>query len=168
LFASAGCSSGSHAPTTLTVATWDIDIGEVYKPSYTDRKTMITAEIPKINADVLCLQGVYRDSDKRALAQAASSAFPYFAWVPTDLATVASDGLSAPGIAPPCNDPSVPNDSTTADAAFACLVANCSTLPGNDSGYVSDESCAANSCVDSVGQLIETAPRCYRCGDMTL
>ena len=50
------------------------------------------------------------------------------------------------------------------DQAFTCMAQNCSSLPGNLSGFLNTTTdCLAASCMGPLGDLLIQSPACFDC-----
>src|SRR5437660_829030 len=89
--ASACASNGAQnadagpASISLTVETWNTSLGDRADPTIDGRRPEVIAAVAALTSDVVCLQDVWRTSDKEALVAAAKAQFPHYAAAPSNL-----------------------------------------------------------------------------------
>ncbi|XP_065846648.1 uncharacterized protein [Oscarella lobularis] len=108
-------------------------------PHYTERKKTLLQELPKLTADVVCLQGVWLDADIVELADAAKSVFPYYHRLsPTPMSK------------PPC-------PISNLLAARQCADGRCDLSAGGIAGAAS---CLAKNCESQLRSLPQACVNC--------
>lgn len=156
-------------PVDLTVETFNVALAGAFLPWEDDRRQPIADALAADDADVICLQEVWRQSDKDLILAATADAFPHAVWFQHDLETPIDDATDQNGMVPPppstapCSDPMV---AQALDNAIDCLAQNCSTVPGSDQGQTTSTDCAAAQCTPAAAALLTSGPeylRCYGC-----
>ncbi|MDH3200848.1 MAG: endonuclease/exonuclease/phosphatase family protein, partial [Myxococcales bacterium] len=178
------CESGTCVGVALVrVETYNLALAGAFIPYEQERRQALPQAMAATQSDILCLQEVWNQTDKDAIAAAALQNFPYIISFLNDLDTPLDDPTDQNGQVPPapttvpCPDnveaqPGV----TIADqmnAAIDCvrdgqdLQGNfCSTIPGSDLGRTTSIQCAIEACLLDVGGLLfgtEQQQRCYAC-----
>jgi endonuclease/exonuclease/phosphatase family metal-dependent hydrolase len=175
----AGCGESSgeaREPVDVTVDTFNVALAGAFIPFEAARRPYISEAIAASDADILCLQEVWDQTDKVAIQDAAAAAFPHSAFFEDDLDTPVEDATDQQGQVPPAPttvpcpaDVEAEEGVTVADEmddAIDCLKANCSTIPDSEDGRTISEACASSECGESVAPLIFGDPqeqRCYSC-----
>jgi hypothetical protein len=134
----AGCGE-AREPVDVTVDTFNVALAGAFIPFEAARRPYISEAIAASDADILCLQEVWDQSDKVAIRDAAAAAFPHSAFFEDDLDTPIDDATNQQGQVPPAPttvpcpaDVEAEEGVTVADEmddAIDCLKANCSTSP---------------------------------------
>jgi len=157
------------APVPIRAGAISLVLDGVFAPYEAERRQAILAGIGQVEADVLCLNQVLRESDKQAVAQAAQTAFPHSAWMRTNASSVPDDPRDLQGVVPqlPTTPPcSVPETVDKLDSAADCLAANCSTIPDSKEGVLRKGSCMIQKCAASSIPLLAgdaEHKRCFSC-----
>jgi endonuclease/exonuclease/phosphatase family metal-dependent hydrolase len=163
----AGTESGGYA---LSVETFNVGLAGAFIGYEEERRDALGEAISGLDADVVCLEEVWRQSDKDLLADAVSAEFPYSASFTHDLDTAIDDATDQNGDVPPAPT-TAPCASDVLrpllDTALGCLRESCSTVPGSDDGQTTSTDCAEAECFPSVADLLLSedpdALRCYAC-----
>jgi hypothetical protein len=180
LCATVACTSGKPiaildggdgaASRALTFDAWNAGLGERTEPTLVPRRPKVIEAISTSIADVVCLQGVFRESDRAAIIEAARARFSHSASFHSDLGTVADDPTDQTG-AIPAAETSAPctGEATLAalQPAHECLSRECSTVPGSDAGYLTSTRCLRYSCLSQLYALLDVNQRCFACARMT-
>jgi endonuclease/exonuclease/phosphatase family metal-dependent hydrolase len=84
-----GCSSDSSSPepSSLSFATFNAGLAQGYVPYYSARLPQVIAAVSDANADIICLQEVWKDEDVAAVVDAAKELFPFSYWEQTEQET---------------------------------------------------------------------------------
>ena len=156
-----GC--GDSEP-SLAIDTFNVALAGFFIPFEAERRPFIVDAIANSNADILCLQEVWDQSDKVAIRDAAVAAYPYSTFFEDDLDTPIEDDTNQEGEVPPLPEtaPCAGEPATSQlNAGVDCLEANCSTPDGR----TTSEACAEEKCLGEVLLLITAPPpqRCYAC-----
>jgi endonuclease/exonuclease/phosphatase family metal-dependent hydrolase len=166
-----GGSGGSEPrePVDVTVDTFNVALAGAFIPFEAARRPYIVDAIAASDADILCLQEVWDQSDKVAIRDGAAEAFPHSAFFEDDLDTPIEDATNQQGEVPPlpttapcAEEPLTSQMNTLVD----CLRDNCSTIPDSEDGQTTSEACAAASCPEAALPLLfgdAAAQRCYAC-----
>jgi len=164
-----GAATCQLAPVELAVETFNVALAGAFLPYEADRRQPIADALAADDADLICIQEAWRQSDKDLIAAAVASSLPHVVSFEHDWSTAIDDPTDQNGMVPPafttppCGDPMI---AAAMDAAIDCLVQNCSTIPGSDQGQTTSTDCAANSCTPVAAALL-TGPadyqRCYGC-----
>lgn len=171
-------SSSSRESQEVTVDTFNVALAGAFIPFEAERRQPIVDAIAAADADILCLQEVWEQSDKDLVEAGATDTYPHVVSFEDDLDTEvndptdqngeipeAPDGVPCPDVEP--DDPQTPEGVTILDqmnAACDCLRDNCSTIEGSDEGRTVSAECASSSCVGAVAPLLFGAdPRQLRC-----
>ncbi|MBX3234116.1 MAG: endonuclease/exonuclease/phosphatase family protein [Labilithrix sp.] len=153
------------APMELAVETFNIGLAGAFVPNEAARRPKVIEAIGAMNADIVCLQEAWFESDKDAIEAAAKATFPHVARRLHDLDTPIEDAADETGAVPPpfttppCSGASV----ARVERGLECLAASCSTIPSSMDGRTTSTACAIESCQDRVAELVVGAPRCYGC-----
>jgi exonuclease III len=170
------CQSGTCiGPTPVRVETFNVALAGAFIPFEAERRDPLINAIPTTDADIICLQEVWEQADKDAIAAAAASEFPHSAVFAHDLDTPVDDPTDQNGQIPampsgvPCPDANVgdfgANLADQLDQTAQCLADFCSTT-GDETGRTTSAACAANACTLSVAGLLlgnDLQQRCYAC-----
>jgi len=170
----AGCGESSGGteprdPVDVTVDTFNVALAGAFIPFEAARRPYIVEAIAASDADILCLQEVWDQSDKVAIRDGAAEAFPHSAFFEDDLDTPVEDATNQQGEVPPLptTAPCAEEPLTSQMNTFVdCLRDNCSTIPDSDDGRTTSEACAAASCPEAALPLLfgdAEAQRCYAC-----
>jgi endonuclease/exonuclease/phosphatase family metal-dependent hydrolase len=171
----AGCGESSgdsepREPVDVTVDTFNVALAGAFIPFEAARRPYIVDAIAASDADILCLQEVWDQTDKVAIRDAAAEAYPHSAFFEDDLDTPVNDATDQQGVVPP-----LPTEAPCAgepltslmNDAIDCLRDNCSTIPDSDEGQTTSEACASSACAGAVAPLLlgttPGAQRCYAC-----
>lgn len=167
----AACADDAPAPAaTVTVDTFNVGLAGAFIPFEAERRAAIGPALASSPADIVCLQEVWREEDKDAIAAAVRGRFPEIVRTPNDLATAVTSDIDPMCPVPPA--PTAPPCSSAAlraalDDGIRCLAASCSTRPRDESGQTTSTACAQSMCIGQVGALITStepdALRCYGC-----
>ncbi len=169
-----GCGDSSEGaeprdPVDVAVDTFNVALAGAFIPFEAERRPYIFEAIAASDADVLCLQEVWDQSDKEEIRDAAAEAYPYYAFFDDDLDTPIDDATNQEGQVPPppTTAPCAGEPLTTQmNAAVDCLRDNCSTIPDSDEGQTTSQACASDKCAGTVAPLLfgdAEAQRCYAC-----
>jgi hypothetical protein len=161
---------------TLAIDTFEVDLHGPISPGFeSDRRQPIYDLIAARMTDLMCVTNVDRQTDKMAIAAAASTSdagahFPYafFPNPPTTLDTQPTDPTEIDGAAPPpaptappCNG--IPQ--ADVDAIYACIDAKCSST-GDNTGTIGTTNCLAQACIIPLSALFHKGPQedaCFDC-----
>lgn len=168
----ASCSDDSAtAPSnTVTFDTLNVGLAGAFIPFEAQRRAAIGPALASNPADIVCLQEVWREEDKDAIATAVRGRFPHVARTVDNLDTSVTTEID-----PMCPVPPVPTTPpcssmalrTALDEGLRCLTANCSTSPGSEAGQTTSTDCAQTRCIGQVSALVTStesdALRCYGC-----
>ena len=159
-----GCGDSGGSEPSLAIDTFNVALAGFFIPFEAERRPFIVDAIANSNADILCLQEVWDQSDKVAIRDAASEAYPHSAFFEDDLDTPIEDDTNQEGEVPPLPEtPPCAGEPATSqlNAGVDCLEANCSTPDGR----TTSEACAEEKCLGEVLLLITAPPpqRCYAC-----
>jgi len=160
----------------VTVDTFNVALAGAFIPFEAERRPYIGEAIAASDADILCLQEVWDQTDKVAIKDGAADTYPHTAFFEDNLDTPIDDATNQDGVVPdppegvPCpDDVEVREGVTIADQmndAIDCLRDNCSTIPGSDDGRTTSEACASSECGTVVLPLLigsAEQQRCYAC-----
>ena len=159
----ADCSSGPAA--SVVVDTLDVVLAGNQTAHYPERSAAVVDALRSSAADVLCLQQVWLDSEKERIAAELVDRFPHSLWFAHDHMTPFTDATDLAGDVPtppseaPCAAPAA---QAATDDMLSCLVENCSTVPGSETGMVGDPACATSTC--SAESLQFGPPEIQACG----
>jgi len=166
-----GGAGGTEPPggVAVTVETFNVALAGAFIPFEAERRPYIAEAIAASDADILCLQEVWDQTDKVAIRDAAAEAFPHSAFFEDSLDTPIDDATNQDGQVPPA-----PAEAPCAEepltgqmnALVDCLRDNCSTIPDSEDGQTTSEACAAESCQAEAVPLLfgdPKAQRCYAC-----
>jgi endonuclease/exonuclease/phosphatase family metal-dependent hydrolase len=171
-------SSSPRESEEVTIDTFNVALAGAFIPFEAERRQPIVDAIAAADADILCLQEVWEQSDKDLVKAGATDNYPHVVSFEDDLDTEVNDPTDQNGEIPeapegvPCpdvepDDPQTPEGVTILDqmnAACDCLRDNCSTIEGSDEGRTVSAECASSSCVGAVAPLLFGAdPRQQRC-----
>jgi endonuclease/exonuclease/phosphatase family metal-dependent hydrolase len=162
-----GCSDTSGDETGgVAIETYNLALAGSFIAYEQQRRELLPDAIADSDADILCLQEVWAQTDKEAIRDAAAANFPNVFIVEDDLLTPLDDPEDQNGdIPPPPTTVPCPEGNTqnAMDAAIDCVALNCNTLsPGDENGQTTSIDCAIANCIASVASLLG-APRCYAC-----
>lgn len=153
----------------MKIDTFNVGLAGAFLPYEADRRGAVADAVAASDADILCLQEVWRQSDKDLILDASQDAFPNTVWFEHDLDTKVDDATDQNGNVPPeptaapCSDP----DTLAAmNEAIDCLAQNCSTVMGSDEGQTTSTACAEQYCTASAAALLaggDAGLRCYGC-----
>lgn len=171
LMVAAGCDDDDDTPSEheLVIDTYNVGLAGAFIPYEEERREPLAEAIAGLEADIVCLQEVWRQDDKDLIINAASSTFPYSAAFEHNLETTVDDPTDQNGETPPpfTSAPCGSEDLGEAlNAAVDCLRDNCSTIPGDENGQTTSTDCAAEACTGEVSRLLlgdTDALRCYGC-----
>jgi hypothetical protein len=163
----AACSSKTAPKPTDPVAfvAWDTYLDTAVDHSFKARHDGVVRALGGIDADVACITGVYRESDKALVRDAVQAVLPYSAWVTTSLDSAPNDPADQNGNVPPAPTAAAcapPDIAPALDTGLACVIANCSTIPNSDQGYVSGYDCMYSKCLSDAAALLANK-RCFNC-----
>jgi hypothetical protein len=147
-------------PESLAFEIWDPWLAE-RDPLIDARRAAILEAIAADTSDVVCLSLVFRDSDKKAIAEAARARFPYSYWAPTHFDTVVTDVAGVHGVEPPpyTTPPCGPSSWPALDRALACLQSACD----DGTGHLTEVGCPTTRCLVELTTLGDADPRCAAC-----
>ena len=162
-----GGGSGGSAPgdsVDVAVDTFNVALAGFFIPFEAERRPYIVDAIAASDADILCLQEVWDQTDKVAIRDASVEAYPHSAFFDDNLDTAIEDGTDQDGVVPPppTTAPCAGEPLTTQlNAGVDCLEENCQTPDGR----TKSETCAEENCLTEVLGLILAPPpqRCYAC-----
>lgn len=162
----AGCGESTQARDSqeVVVDTFNVALAGAFITFEAERRPFIVEAIADSDADILCLQEVWDQSDKVAIRDAAAQAYPHSAFFEDNLDTPIDDATNQQGVVPPppttapCEGEAL---TSQLNAGVDCLEENCSTPDGRTT---SDE-CAEEKCLSEVFGLLSAPPpqRCYAC-----
>lgn len=153
----------------ITIDTFNVAFAGAFIPNVSERRQPLLDGLRDSEADVLCLQEVWEQSDKDAVLAATSGRYPHTAWFSHDLNTPLDDAKDQQGQVPPAQTtpPCAGTDlEAQMNAGIDCLRDNCSTIEGSDEGQTTSTACAQKSCLAEVAALLlgtEEQQRCYTC-----
>jgi hypothetical protein len=169
-------------PTGLSGISIDVFNTSLYgpnSPDFPDREQAIQQKnLPVLQspADIMCLTELDFVPDiQQIVANAgpvdsgAPGRFPYSYWVKTGVGTAPSDprdlnGQTPPApTTPPCGGSVSQSDVTN---AFDCMVKNCNTTPGMDTGFLPGSTdCLSTNCSGQIGALLLNTSEnaCFDC-----
>jgi endonuclease/exonuclease/phosphatase family metal-dependent hydrolase len=164
LVAGCGESSGSEAGDSVAIDTFNVAMAGAFIRFEAERYPYIIDAIAASDADVLCLQEVWDETDKEAIRDASIEAYPHSAFFNDDLDTPLDDATNQDGVVPPPPDtaPCAGEPLTTQlNDGVDCLEENCSTPDGR----TTSSECAEEQCLNDVLGLLTADPpqRCYAC-----
>lgn len=155
---------------SATFVTFNANLaGASYSKYEGERRGPIVDAIAGLEADVVCLQEVWRQSDKDSIAQSARERFPHALSVPHDLGTAVDDPQDQSGQVPGQPTEAVCAEPAVRDKLFAvmdCMAQNCSTVPGSDQGQATSTDCAVQKCTQAAASLLfgtDAEKKCYGC-----
>jgi endonuclease/exonuclease/phosphatase family metal-dependent hydrolase len=164
-----GCGDSSEGteprdPMDVTVDTFNVALAGFFIPFEAERRPYIVDAIAASDADILCLQEVWDQTDKVAIRDASLEAYPHSAFFDDNLNTAIEDGTDQDGVVPPppTTAPCAGEPLTSQlNAGVDCLEENCQTPDGR----TTSEACAEEYCLTEVLGLILAPPpqRCYAC-----
>ena len=128
-------------PYDMRIDTFNIGLAGAFVPNEGARRDPVIDAIAASEADVLCLQEVWEQSDKDRVI-AAATAFPFAVSFTHDFDTPIDDPTDIDGNTP------------------------CSTIPGDDGGKTTSAACAEEMCFSEVAGLVLGGPaplQCYSC-----
>lgn len=175
-----GCSSDEDpaqpepAKTDYTIDTFNIALAGAFIPFEQERRAPLVQALASSESDFVCLQEVWRESDKELIASGVASTFPHVVRFQHGLDTAVDDptdqqgNVPAAATTPPCGEPSTQEK---LDKIIACLAENCSTQPGSLDGQTTSTSCAEQNCtIEAIALLTGTDDdkRCYGCAATSL
>lgn len=160
----AGCGESSRDSQEVVVDTFNVALAGGFIPFEAERRPFIVEAIADSDADILCLQEVWDQTDKEAIQVAAAEAYPYYTFFQNDLDTAIDDATNQQGVVPPppttapCEGESL---TSQLNAGVDCLEQNCSTPDGR----TTSTECAEEQCLAEVFGLLAAPPpqRCYAC-----
>ena len=174
-----GCgeSTASREPEEVIVDSFNVALAGAFIPYEAERRQPIADAIAAHDADVLCLQEVWTQSDKELIRDTAAQTYPYFAFSENNLDTPVDDPTDQQGQIPPapttvpCPDEFFDGEDLTIEqqmnAAIDCVRDNCSTIEGSDEGRTTSAACASSNCSIVVAPLLfgldPQHQRCYAC-----
>jgi endonuclease/exonuclease/phosphatase family metal-dependent hydrolase len=174
-FVAAGMACSDDGPTppvanTFTIDSFNVGLAGAFIPFEAERRAAMGPALANNPADVICLQEVWREEDKDAIATAVRARFPHVARVAHDLSTPITAEIDPMCPVPPT--PTTPPCGTPAlrmalDEGLRCLSSNCSTRPNDEQGQTTSTACAQQRCIGQVTALVTStesdALRCYGC-----
>jgi endonuclease/exonuclease/phosphatase family metal-dependent hydrolase len=167
----AGSDAAAAAPIDVRFDTYNVGLAGSFVPNEVSRRPAFLQAVAAYDTDVLCLEEVWFQADKDAIAAAAKSRLPYAASFKTDLDTAVSDRRDGAGTVqnafttPPCTG----DNAASLEAGLACLKDNCSTISGSLDGMATTTECAKTKCAGSAASLLfADDKRCYGCFAATL
>ena len=151
-------------PMDVTVDTFNVALAGAFIPFEAERRPYIGEAIAASDADILCLQEVWDQTDKVAMRDVAAEAFPHSAFFEDNLDTRVEDDTNQQGVVPPLptTAPCAGEPLTTQlNAGVDCLEEFCSTPDGRTTNLT----CAEDNCLGEVLALLVGDPplRCYAC-----
>jgi len=166
-----GGTGGGEPPESMdvTVDTFNVALAGAFIPFEAERRPYIGEAIAASNADILCLQEVWDQTDKVAIRDVAVDTFPHSAFFDDNLDTPVDDATNQEGDVPPLptNPPCAEEPLTSQMNVFVdCLRDNCSTIPDSEDGQTKSEACAVANCPAQASPLLfgdAEAKRCYAC-----
>jgi endonuclease/exonuclease/phosphatase family metal-dependent hydrolase len=163
-------SSPAPAPSQLlAVDSFNVYLAGAFSPNELERRQPILDAVASLDSDIVCLQEVWRDSDKDALVQAAKGRFPHAVVFKTTLETPLDAPQDQTGKVPPPSTEAPcagPDQSSKLDAVLQCVQENCSTVPGSAEGMTVSTDCVVQKCTAPAAGLLfgETQDlKCYGC-----
>lgn len=157
-------------PAQATFETFNVGLAGLSFSKYeAERRQPVIDAVSKLPSDVVCLQEVWRQSDKDLIIAAAKSSFPYSLSVLHTLDTIVDDPADQNGQTPPAPEQAPCADSALGEklaAIMDCMVQNCSTVPGSDQGQATSTECAVQKCTQAAVALLfgnDVEQKCYGC-----
>ncbi len=167
----AGSDAAAAAPLDVRFDTYNVGLAGSFVPNEVTRRPAFLEAVAAYDTEVLCLEEVWFQSDKDAIAAAVKSRLPYAASFKTDLDTAVSDTRDGTGsvqnafTTPPCTG----DNAASLEAGLDCLKDNCSTIAGSLDGMATTTECAKSKCAGSAASLLfADDKRCYGCFAATL
>ena len=162
------CNEEEDSSYDLTIDTFNVGLAGAFIDNEEERRQPIADAIAALDSDVICLQEVWRQSDKDLIISTAESTFPYAVSFQHDLNTTVDDPTDQNGDTPELPDtaPCTGGQVDILESALTCLKDNCSTIPGSDEGQTTSTDCASENCTSAVANLLLSGPeglRCYGC-----
>jgi endonuclease/exonuclease/phosphatase family metal-dependent hydrolase len=143
-------------------------------PNAAQRRQPLLDGIAASDADIICLQEVWEETDKEAVKAATAASHPHALWFAHDLDSLIDDptdqngDIPSPHTEPPCAAAEL---SSLLDEVMACMMDNCSTIPGSDQGQAISIDCAQEHCLAPAVPLLTgdaAHQRCYTCAAVNL
>ncbi len=143
-------------PVDLQIDTYNVALAGAAVEYAAERRPLIVAELGKLAGDIACLQEVWQEADKVAIAAAMKANYPYSAWPKTDRSTKYDVTPTPPA---PTTAPCAGLEKEADDVA-KCLIDNCSTADGK----LTSTACAKDKCIATVAPLLGAPDAgCYGC-----
>lgn len=156
---------------SLSIDTFNISLYGPNARAEVQRRPAIFAKITERDSDLMCVLEAARREDRDAvIAAGAAGHLKYAQTADTTLDTPPTDARNAVGVVPPA--PSTPACGGTVptkqvDDAFACVVNNCSTKPGDAGGVLAGSTdCISINCAPEFLALQSGSldqKRCFDC-----
>lgn len=157
-------------PAQVTLETFNTNLaGASFSKYESERRQPIVEAIAKLPSDVVCLQEVWRQSDKDLIAAAAKGLFPYALSVRHTLDTPVDDPEDQSGQTPPVPEQALcaaPDLAEKLVTVLDCMAQNCSSVPGSDQGLTTSTECAVQQCTSAAVALLfgdDAERKCYGC-----
>ncbi len=150
-------------PPSLVVDTFNAALYGANAPFNDQRRPWVSKTIAERTSDLMCVIEADWDSDKEAIAAAASGHFPYAYYVSTDLDTKPTDPTDARP--PPSSAPCAGIDPETLSNIFQCTAQKCATPP-DMTGHIETTNCLQPSCLFQYGTLYRAGfqqDACFDC-----
>lgn len=164
-----GGNTAPAGPIDVKVDTFNIGLAGAFLPNSAERTLAMPDALAASDADILCLQEVWLQSDKDAILSATKSQFPYTVSFKHDLSTPVDDPtdqngqVPPPRTTPPCGAADI---DVKVQAAIDCIRDKCSTIMGSDEGFTTSTDCAQKNCLTEATALLFGTPEeltCYGC-----
>ncbi|MBL8721116.1 MAG: endonuclease/exonuclease/phosphatase family protein [Myxococcales bacterium] len=140
-------------PVDLQIDTYNVALAGAAVAFVAERRPLIVAELGKLAGDIACLQEVWQETDKVAIAGAMKANYPYSAWPKTDRSTKVDATPAVPTTAP------CAGLEKEIDAAVKCLTDKCSI-----EDRLTTTADARDKCLADVAALLGPADKsCYSC-----
>lgn len=154
---------------TITADVWNAGLYGAFALYENERRPFVLDGIAKRNSDLFCITEVYRKSDRDAIIeQAKANGWNSAVSVDTDLDSKAADPTLPNGETPPEN--TNPGCGGVAqqdiDAAYQCMIANCSTTGTADGVLQGGSACLSEKCAGPMATLLYgdySQRRCFNC-----
>ena len=171
-------SCSTSALPTLSFDVWNPALYGPNSPAFQAREGQYqqgpaTNPIATRTSDVMCLVEVDTTNDQNNIISVGKGGnFNYSFTIPTTLTTPFSnggktqDGGTCPTSVPPACAQlnSTSSGQTAINNAFTCMAQNCSSLPGDMSGFLNTTTdCLASSCMGPLGSILVQSRECFDC-----
>ena len=156
---------GTGGSADVTIETFNLALAGSFIAWEQERREALPAAIASSDADILCLQEVWEQTDKDTIREVTAANFPHSVIFTNDLDDALDDPedqnmmIPAPPSGVPCSD----GAEDDVNAAIDCVADACNTMaPGDENGQTTSIDCAIDECIGVVLPLLGV-PRCYAC-----